>query len=73
MPVGGASVAGEAVLSSRPANTDTVWVGETAALRVASNNPIGPSGQDTWRIPLTGTLFILALSGTQIISARYRS
>lgn len=73
MPVGGASVGGALVLNSRPANTDTIWVGETAALAVASNGPIGPSGQDTWNIPVSGKLFMLALSGTQILGARYRS
>ena len=56
MPIGGASRAGIAVLNSRQANTDTVWVGETSALAVASNGAIGPSGQDLWNIPVAGQL-----------------
>ena len=73
MPVGGATVQGSTILNSRPANTDVGWVAETSALAVASNGGIGPSGQDTWQIPIGGTLFMLAASGTQVIGARYRS
>lgn len=73
MPVGGASKVGRTILNAPPGNTDAVWVGETAALAVASNGGLSASGQDTWEIPAGGKLFMLANSGTQILGARYRS
>lgn len=72
-PVAGAGAIGAVILNALPSNTDTIWVAETAALAVASNGAIGASGQDTWNRPLNGTLFMLALSGTQVLGARYRS
>lgn len=73
MPVGGATKAGALVVSTSPGNTDMVFVGETSALAIASNNPLGASGQDTWNIPVGGKAFFLSNSGTQTVSARFRS
>ena len=45
MPVGGAvNRSGAVILNASPANNDVCWIGETGALRVASNGGIGPSG-----------------------------
>lgn len=72
-PIAGAGAIGKVILNALPSNTDTVWIGETAALAIASNGALGASGQDSWNRPLNGTLFMLALTGTQVIGARYRS
>ena len=72
MPVGGATKAGQLIVST-PNNADLVFVAESSGLAIASNNPLGALGQDTWNIPVGGKAFFLANSGTQSISARYRS
>lgn len=73
MVVGGATKAGQLFINTDGANTDEIFVGETSALAIASNNPIGASGQDVWYIPKGGKLFFLSKSGTQSIGARFRS
>lgn len=72
MPVGGATKAGQLIVGT-PNNADLVFVAESSGLAVASNNPLGALGQDTWNIPVGGKAFFLANSGTQTLSARYRS
>lgn len=72
-PVGGAAAVGAAILNASPANTDVIWVGETALLAVASNGGLSASGQDAWHAALSGKLFMLANSGTQVLGVRYRS
>lgn len=72
-PVGGASSKGSVIVNASNANTDSVWVAETAALAVASNNGVYQGGQDMHSRAVAEKLFMLANSGTQVLGARYRS
>mgnify|MGYP001598830280 CR=1 FL=1 len=73
MPTGGATNKLEVVLNTPSDNTASIWVGETSALAVARNNGVAPAGQDVWVIPVGGTLYFDAASGTQRVSARIRT
>ena len=73
MLVGGATKKCQVIVSAPYTNTDEVYVAETAALAVASNNALSATGQDTWSIPATGKLFFKSASGTQKVSARART
>lgn len=73
MPEAGADQQLNLIVKAPYGNTDEVYVGETAALAVASNNPLSATGEDTWSIPSGGKLFFKSASGTQKLSARIRA
>ena len=73
MLVGGATKKCQVLLATPYTNTDEIYVGESAALAVASNNPLSATGQDTWSVPAGGKLFFKSASGTQKVSARVRT
>lgn len=73
MLVGGATAHCLITVNAPYTNTDEVYVGETAALAVASNNALSATGESTWSIPAGGKLFFKSATGTQKLSARMRS